>query len=140
MSFKEFSEKIKIILYDINQDKEINKKRQDEFSEQGYVHPKYEIPVPGIKRGQNYGIFPLVFPQLAGSVFGFALARMFEGGFWLYIILGVLMGISAGTLNSIDKEKINPKYAVLRNIIIFFIMTLLIEFIFFLPLLIIFNF
>ena len=110
---------LKNILGDINADIEINKQRQDEFS-RNYVRPKYEIKLPCSHRGrgENLGIMPIVFPQICGLVLGFALARLFHGNTCIYIILGLITALAVGTWKSVFFDKIEFKYAVIRNIII----------------------
>ena len=112
---------LKNILGDINADIEINKQRQDEFS-RNYVRPKYEIKLPSMgRRGSNYGIMPIIAPQICGFVLGLAVARLFDGNIFAYIIFGIVTALAVGIWKSMFFDKIEFKYAVIRNIIIMFI-------------------
>ncbi len=110
---------IKDIFKDILKDKEIYRRREEDFSDfqekKDFLKQYHPL---GYKKGRNTGIFPLILPQILGIILGLALARLFRCGFSGYVILGILCSLVLGTWKNYEYDRMMLKYAILRNIII----------------------
>ncbi|MBR5514374.1 MAG: hypothetical protein IKV85_10400 [Ruminococcus sp.] len=68
--------------------------------------------------GGDLGCLAVLFPNILGFLFGLAITKMFGMGGAAYFVFGFLGGVGLGVLNSVYRQGIALKYAIIRHIIL----------------------
>ena len=68
--------------------------------------------------GRDLGLFTTLFPNLLGFLFGLAITKLLGMSGAAYLVFGAIGAVGLGVLNSVYRQGIALKYAVIRHIII----------------------
>ncbi len=74
--------------------------------------------------GSDLGCLAMLLPNILGFLFGLAITKMFGMGGAAYLVFGFIGGVGMGVLNSVYRQGIALKYAVIRHIILVILMVL----------------
>ena len=93
---------IKDIFRDILKDKEIYRRREEDFSDfqekKDFLKQYHPL---GYKKGSNTGIFSLILPQILGIILGLALARLYQMRFFRLCDIGYIMQSGLGNMEKL---------------------------------------
>lgn len=70
------------------------------------------------RNGFDIGFFMTMLPNILGFLLGLALTKMFGMSGAAYPVLGAIGAVGLGVLNSVYRQGIALKYAVIRHVII----------------------
>ena len=70
------------------------------------------------RNGFDIGFFVTMLPNILGFLLGLALTKMFGMSGAAYPVLGAIGAVGLGVLNSVYRQGIALKYAVIRHVII----------------------
>lgn len=70
------------------------------------------------RNGYDIGFFTTLFPNILGFVFGLAITKLLGMGGAAYLIFGAIGAVGLGVLNSVYRQGIAIRYAIIRHIII----------------------
>lgn len=70
------------------------------------------------RNGFDIGFFMTMLPNILGFLLGLALTKMFGMGGAAYPVFGAIGAVGLGVLNSVYRQGIALKYAVIRHVII----------------------
>lgn len=70
------------------------------------------------RNGRDFGTIKTLFPNIVGFLLGLALTKMFGMSGAAYPVLGAIGAVGLGVLNSVYRQGIALKYAVIRHVII----------------------
>lgn len=70
------------------------------------------------RNGFDIGFFVNMLPNILGFLLGLAITRMLGMGGAAYPVFGAIGAVGLGVLNSVYRQGISLKYAVIRHIII----------------------
>ena len=70
------------------------------------------------RNGFDIGFFITMLPNILGFLLGLALTKMFGMGGAAYPVFGAIGAVGLGVLNSVYRQGIALKYAVIRHVII----------------------
>ncbi len=77
------------------------------------------------RNGYDISFFTTLFPNILGFVFGLAITKLLGMGGAAYLIFGAIGAVGLGVLNSVYRQGIALKYAVIRHVIIVGVLCLL---------------
>ena len=68
--------------------------------------------------GRDLGLFTTLFPNLLGFLFGLAITKLLGMSGAAYLVFGAIGAVGLGVLNSVYRQGIAVRYAIIRHIII----------------------
>lgn len=72
------------------------------------------------RNGHDLGFFVTMLPNILGFLFGIAIAKMLSITGAAFLVFGAIGAVGLGVLNSVYRQGIALKYAVIRHVIIVF--------------------